>query len=262
MNNPRVAFVDKLASLFFAATTSIVLGLVLVWCEFAALPPVAWFYWVWSERFGGDLSLVNSSKYQERFIALLLARPLHFVITYFDRKPSVKPNYFKLLTQEQIAAAHDALAAPPIPFPKNEAAPTVREFNLDIAKLLLQFASIVYERKNKAIFESIDHSKTEAAKSTGFSLSSLFSTPDLLSPSVKKALSGDHFHNNILGKLQKKGLNKAKWGNNVIDDFCRLTGVGYAPISELQTSESVSFFFSFLYPSAKRRRSLNCCYHN
>jgi hypothetical protein len=213
----EIPFADKLTSLFFAATTSIVLGLVLVWCQFAALPPVAWFYWVWSERFGGDLSLVNS----------------------------IKPNYFKLLTQEQIDAAHNALAGPPIPFPKNEDAPTVREFNLDIAKLLLQFASIVYERKNKAIFESIDHSKTEAANSTGSSLFSLFSTPDLLAPATKKILSGDHFHDKILGRLQKKGLNKTKWGNNVIDDFCRLTGVGYAPISELQTSESAfcSFFW-------------------
>ena len=144
-----------------------------------------------SRLIGGDLSLVNSSKYQERFIALPLARPLHFVITYFDRKPSVKPNYFKLLTQEHVDAAHNALAGSPIPFPKNEGAPAVREFNLDIAKLLLQFASIVYERKNKAIHESIDHSKTQAAKSAGFSL---FSTPDLLSPAVKKVLSGDHFN--------------------------------------------------------------------
>ena len=86
-NNPRVAIADKLHSFLIAASTSIVLGLVLVWCQFAALPPVAWLYWVLSRLIGGDLSLVNSSKYQERFIALPLARPLHFVITYFDRKP-------------------------------------------------------------------------------------------------------------------------------------------------------------------------------
>ena len=196
---------------------------------------------MWSEHFGADLSLVNSSRYQERFIALLLARPLHFVITYFDQKPSVKPNYFKLLTQEHVDAAHNALAGSPIPCPKNEGAPGVREFNLDIAKLLLQFASIVYERENKAIFESIDHSKTEVAKSAGFSLERLFSSPDLHSPAARKVLSGNHFHDKILARLRKKGLNKTKWGNEVIDDFCRLTGVGYAPISGLQTS--VSFFF-------------------
>ena len=91
------------------------------------------------------------------------------------------------MTEEQISAAHNALSAPPVPFPATGSAPAVREFNLDIAKLLLQFASIVYERKSQAIYKTIDDSKKEAKKTGRFSFSSM---PSLLSTSFKEALSG------------------------------------------------------------------------
>jgi len=49
----------------------------------------------------------------------------------------------------------------------------------------------------------------------------------------------------MLKKLQKAGLNEDRWGTKVISDFCALVKVGYAPVSELQTSESAycSFFW-------------------
>ena len=154
-------------------------------------------------------------------------------------KISVKPDYFKILTEDQITAAHNVLSAPPVPFPATRSAPAVREFNLDIAKLLLQFASIVYERKSQAIYKTVDHSKKEAKKTGRFSW---FSTPSLLSTPFKDALSGNEFRDRIVKRLEKAGLNEDRWGTKVITDFCALVKVGYAPVSELQTSESVSFF--------------------
>ena len=140
------------------------------------------------------------------------------------------------MTDEQIIAAHEALSAPPVPFPATGSAPAVREFNLDIAKLLLQFASIVYKRKSQAIYKTVDHSKKEAKKTGRFSF---FSMPSFLS--TKEALSGTEFRDRIVKRLEKAGLNEDEWGTKVIDDFCHRFNVGYAPVSELQISKSVSF---------------------
>ncbi len=92
------------------------------------------------------------------------------------------------MTEKQVEAAKAALSGSPLPAPtafippqgvsvvdkgenvtidasKAQPGPAVREFNLDIAKLLLQFASIVYERRSGAIDgvlnEVSKHSKTQ-----------------------------------------------------------------------------------------------------
>ncbi len=161
-------------------------------------------------------------------------------------KISVKPGFFKILTDEQVDAAHAALSAPPLPYSASQT-PQVREFNLDIAKLLLQFASIVYERKSEAIYKTIDHSKKEAKKSSGFSIFP-FGGPNILSPAFTNALSGEEFRGHILKRLEKKGLNPDGWGTQVIAEFSEHVEVGYAPVSELNSSESVGCFF-FLHPT-------------
>ena len=131
---------------------SFLLGLVLIWCEFTALPPLVLLYWLWSEKFGGSLGLVNACKYQEPFVCRCLGCTLHFIIAYFNRE--YQSNQ---IMKEQISAAHNVLSAPPAPFPAAGSALAVREFNFDIATLL-QFVSTVYERKSQAIYETINRS--------------------------------------------------------------------------------------------------------
>ncbi|KAF9515684.1 hypothetical protein BS47DRAFT_1391347 [Hydnum rufescens UP504] len=109
---------DWLAYALFAFGGTVVLPFVLVLCLVARFPPLTGIYYAWSAFFGGNHGLINSSN----------------------------PNLFKSLTVEQADAGKDALADPLEP-------PTdaVRHFNFDIAKLLLQIASVVYEHSNDAI---------------------------------------------------------------------------------------------------------------
>ncbi|KAF8312042.1 uncharacterized protein EI90DRAFT_3137774 [Cantharellus anzutake] len=65
------------------------------------------------------------------------------------------PQLFKGLLPAQIAAADDGLSLPEPIEPAGSTAPLVREFNLDVAKLLLQISAVVYERRSDAIYESV-----------------------------------------------------------------------------------------------------------
>ncbi|KAF9515674.1 hypothetical protein BS47DRAFT_1445235 [Hydnum rufescens UP504] len=57
------------------------------------------------------------------------------------------PNLFKSLTVRQAQVGTKALGLPP----EDTGTDTTRHFNFDIAKLLLQFASVIYEHSNDAI---------------------------------------------------------------------------------------------------------------
>ncbi|KAF8309377.1 Alpha/Beta hydrolase protein [Cantharellus anzutake] len=192
-------FVDWFRLASSAFIISIILWFVLLWCQFTSLPPVRWVYWWWSERFRGNLGLINL----------------------------LTPNLFKGLLQEQIAAADDALSCPPEPQASaGSTAPVIREFNLDIAKLLIQISSIVYERRSDAIYESVE----ETARSRGRTISLAFTDINFVRDAPR---------------LAKLGWNRRRWGTDVIEDFCKKTGLSYTPVSELSTSTSAfcSFFW-------------------
>lgn len=127
---------DWLLCVSFAAFTSVILFFALIWCQFANSPLPYSLYEAWARRYAHGLGLVNAAD----------------------------PNLFSALTENQLSAAKAALNRAPLPSPAQSGAP-VREFNLDIAKLLLQFASIVYERKSGAVHGVLDevtkHSETQ-----------------------------------------------------------------------------------------------------
>ncbi|KAF8309378.1 Alpha/Beta hydrolase protein [Cantharellus anzutake] len=207
-------FLDWLTLTLTALLTSTFLGWALLWCQFASLPPVQWIYWLWSEKFGGDLGLVNY----------------------------LTPNLFKTLLPEQIAAADDSLSVPSESHaPTGSTDPVIREFNLDIAKLLVQISAIVYERKSDAIYETVE----KTAKSHGDkSKLKVGANVQQFRDALTSAFTDDTLIRDV-AKLGKLGFNKHQWGTDVIGDFCKKTGLSYVPVSELNSSTSAfcSFFW-------------------
>ena len=117
-----LALRDWFLCVSFATLTSVILFFALIWCQFANSPLPYSLYEAWARRYAHGLSLVNAAD----------------------------PNLFGALTENQLSAAKAALSRAPLSAPAQSGA-AVREFNLDIAKLLLQLASIVYERKSGAV---------------------------------------------------------------------------------------------------------------
>ncbi|KAF8309375.1 Alpha/Beta hydrolase protein [Cantharellus anzutake] len=202
-----IRFIDWYRLFSASLLTSIILWFLLLWCQFASLPPLQRIYWWWSEKFNGNVGLINL----------------------------LTPQLFKGLLPAQIAAADDGLSLPEAIEPAGSTAPLVREFNLDVAKLLLQISAVVYERRSDAIYESV--AKTHGGTFKRGKLDADFQH-------FREAI-GSTFTKIDDATKSKLGWNKRRWGTNIIEDFCKRTGLSYAPISELNSSTSAfaSFFW-------------------
>ncbi|KAF9515678.1 hypothetical protein BS47DRAFT_1381340 [Hydnum rufescens UP504] len=166
---------DWLADVLFTFGGTVVLPFVLVLCLVARFPPLTGIYDAWSASFGGNLGLINSSN----------------------------PNLFKSLTPKQ---AQYGKARSTLKLPKETDG--VRRFNFDIAKLLLQIASVIYEHSNGAIHSA--------------------------------AFGGAGFFGREFAFLESPG-------DVTISRFCRQLHIEYQPISELG-NESTAFAAVFWDP--------------
>ncbi len=188
---------------------------------------------------------------------------------------------------------------------------TNREYNLDIAILLLQIASIVYERESRAIYgvlkevtklgsgsgstltmkgqvsdatnaaqKALDSGKVQSATQlvsnaisgggtlkdgvaaaiasgtanvtrAGGLAEALF--PADHASDIRNAFSGSRSAKGVashhVNEFKKKGWHKGGKGEDVIREFCERINVGYEPVSELNSSESVSLISLALLPA-------------
>ncbi|KAF9517145.1 hypothetical protein BS47DRAFT_1483567 [Hydnum rufescens UP504] len=169
---------DWLAYMLFALLGTVVLPFFLALCLVARFPPITRTYSAWTALFGGDLGIINASN----------------------------PNLFKSLTVRQAQVGTKALGLPP----EDTGTDTTRHFNFDIAKLLLQFASVIYEHSNDAVHNA--------------------------------AFGGLDFFGRDFGFLESPG-------DAIIRGFCRQFGIQYQPVSELNNTSS-AFAAAFWDPSS------------
>ncbi|KAG9004149.1 hypothetical protein FRB90_011050 [Tulasnella sp. 427] len=112
----KLDFGDKVSVFVFALGASVVLWLAFLWCLVTTSPPVEWLY---SKsilgRQAGNIDWVNS----------------------------MNPNLYRNLTPQQSTAARSKLGLVPDLNARNP-----REFDLDVAKLLLQISALMYERSH------------------------------------------------------------------------------------------------------------------
>ncbi|KAF8330366.1 Alpha/Beta hydrolase protein [Cantharellus anzutake] len=185
---------DALSLLFFAVGGTVLLLIVLICCLAAHLPPVVRLYYFLSTKFGGGLGLVNV----------------------------LNPSLFYALTQEQAAAAKKALSVD-IKEQKDET--KKRFFNLDIAKLTLQIASIVYEHDSDAIRDAV--ALTASNEPNPY-------IPTNLDPSPGRLLE------HLFGKQTSDDVSQAldSKGDRKIREFCARFEIDFEPVSELNNTSS------------------------
>ncbi|KAG8927417.1 hypothetical protein FRC01_007516 [Tulasnella sp. 417] len=122
---------DRFSMIAFAAGASAILFIIYLWCLISTAPLLVWIYRLTLGRSSGGLGLVNG---MNRYL-------------------------FKNLTPAQSDAAKEKLSAPPDPSEYE-----VRKFSLDIAKMLLQISSLMYERSNEDTVKAIKHIQAQIAK--------------------------------------------------------------------------------------------------
>ncbi|EJD51196.1 hypothetical protein AURDEDRAFT_159605 [Auricularia subglabra TFB-10046 SS5] len=114
-NMVPTVFLDRVAIISSAALASTVMFFALLWCIFCKFPPVDRLFYLWS----------------------------HYVLPGVSTANSILPDLFEILSDEEVACACDALSKP---ISESKDTGTHREFNLDVAKLLLQCSALMYER--------------------------------------------------------------------------------------------------------------------
>ncbi|KAF8315618.1 alpha/beta-hydrolase [Clavulina sp. PMI_390] len=247
----ELPFLDWALTVLFSLITSVILFFGLVWCQFATNPFIYRLYFDWANRNAHGLGLVNAAD----------------------------PKLFNALTPEQSEAAKRKLG---VSIEESVNSEDLRVFDYDIAKLLLQLASIVYERAPIAIHETLEevtkaHRTSAAPTRTHMSAASSSArrctvhrppnaNPDSPVHTPSPSSSGLHTPSGVHtvleslpGELAKDiwGEDKAKKiakayqsalhnkGRSTIETFCAKIDIDYEPVSELNNSSSAfcSFFW-------------------
>ncbi|KAF8316060.1 alpha/beta-hydrolase [Clavulina sp. PMI_390] len=187
---------DWLTMLFFAAGGTIVLFVALIFCLTLNLPVLVSTYRRWSKKSAGGLGLANN----------------------------LNPNLFKSMTTEQVDAAKEFLSRD-ITQTQDYKDRNARYFNYDAAKLLLQFAAIVYEHRKEPVQAAV------AAQSKGVKKRSY-----LFASHLKEAVKVSDVEQAELNREMQHTL--AAEDDEIIRTFCRLHGIDFEPLSELNDSSS------------------------
>ncbi|KIO27368.1 hypothetical protein M407DRAFT_191699 [Tulasnella calospora MUT 4182] len=197
---------DRFSMVVFALGASVVLLVIYVWCLISTNPILVWIYRFTLGRGSGGLGLVNS----------------------------MNPHLFKNLTPAQADAAKEKLSAPPDPS-EYEA----RKFSLDIAKMLLQVSSLMYERSNEDTVKAIKHIQNQIAKvdtlTTKVGPLPLYNLTPPFRDAVDQpgALFGTLVGSKNKSSIADDVVSFERGSRNKIDDWAAEHGIQYEPVSEL-----------------------------
>jgi len=209
----QLDFEDALSVFIFAGLTTSVLVLIFLWCLVASFPPFVWLYNIWSSRFGDHMSLVNIAN----------------------------PKIFNALTKDQGLVATQKLRNPVENTNTHE-----RIFDLDVAKLLLQLSSVVYERSpanvQAAVSKAYDNLKSDPKADPYQAVPSVRNPGSLL----RQLVDGDYQINRIFEMLEQDSQNHS----DIIDALAKDHGLCWVPVSELATT-SQAYCSIFWDPLAK-----------
>ncbi|KAG9009031.1 hypothetical protein FRB90_008651, partial [Tulasnella sp. 427] len=205
--NTNLDIGDRFSTFTFAAGASVILLVIYLWCLISTNPVLVWLYRLTVGRGSGGLGLVNS----------------------------MNPNLFKNMTQAQAEAAKEKLSAPP----KDDADFHSREFSLDIAKMLLQISSLMYERDNKDTVKAVKQIQSQLAQADRVTRG-LASIPLGLAGSVigdRPDRPGRLFSSLLGGKnissIADQVLSIEHKSRDAIDLWADKYGMCFEPISEL-----------------------------
>ncbi|KAG8884671.1 hypothetical protein FRB98_002271 [Tulasnella sp. 332] len=215
---------DAFAVLYFATGASLVLIGIFIWCLLSTSPVLVWLYTFMAGKSTGGLSLVNAGV---QSITASDGMCITKLCTNLDFFILANPNIFRNLTQEQSNAAKKKLSEQPDPKGHNP-----RTFDLDVAKMLLQISSLMYERSNEAAKETIKevHAHIRNNKDDTETLSRKTSGLALAEPGqLLASLVG---HENVSSVLDK---HNDEDGEDAIHEWAHSYDVCYEPVSELSS---------------------------
>ncbi|KAG8947802.1 hypothetical protein FRC04_010288 [Tulasnella sp. 424] len=203
--NANLDIGDRFSMFTFGFGASVILLFIYLWCLVSTIPVLVWIYRLTVGRSSGGLGLVNS----------------------------MNPHLFNNMTQPQADAAKEKLAAAPNPEEYQ-----TRKFSLDIAKMLLQISSVMYERSNEDTIKAIKHIQAEIVKTNPFTRSvklPLFGNASPFADSTNdpgalfNSLVGDKNNSAVTGEVHDAEQDS----RDAIDNWARDYGVCYEPVSEL-----------------------------
>ncbi|KAG8908990.1 hypothetical protein FRB99_000093 [Tulasnella sp. 403] len=179
----------------FAFASSIILVFTWVWCFIATAPLVVYLYQTsYFGRSSGGLGLVNASN----------------------------PHIFNSLSKRQCEAAKEQLVEPPKPELRN-----TKVFSLDIARLLLQIASLMYERDEK-MPKLIRLIKKQLGDNSITSRSNDISPADVEPGHFARRLFGANYDEAVLATAKNHIA-----ASETILNWTLEHGIEYEPVSEL-----------------------------
>ncbi|KAG8908989.1 hypothetical protein FRB99_000092 [Tulasnella sp. 403] len=180
----------------FSAGGSLTLAVIWLWCFISTAPPLVWAY---------QLSLLGRNSYGLGLVN------------------SSNPNIFLNLTPKQCEAAKEKLAEEPSPGDNNP-----RTFSLDIAKMLLQIASLMYERDDDlpnliSVVQNALTAMSPLSRATNTS-------PTAADPGrLFTTLIGASKTNDVAGTVTVQQIK----GSKTISNWASEYGICYQPVSEL-----------------------------
>jgi hypothetical protein len=206
--------------LAFAFFSSLILGVLLLWCTLMNIPLVQSLFRRWSLQHAGGLSLTNACMYPSSISVDLYSRIIS----------TAYPTIFHQLSAEQIQASREALSQP-MP-PRHSHGTHTRIFNLDIAKILFQCSALMYERTSEplqGVLETTREALQETALSQRPTVDSSISQPgEVLQTAVGSATAKQ-----ISASLHQRNDEESEMAR-----FAARLGIKYATVSELNSQTS------------------------
>ncbi|KAG8947800.1 hypothetical protein FRC04_010286 [Tulasnella sp. 424] len=204
--NANLDIYDRFSMFTFAFGASTIIFVIYLWCFISTIPLFVWIYRLTVGRSSGGLGLVNS----------------------------MNPHLFKNLTQPQADAAKEKLAAPPDPEEYQ-----ARKFSLDIAKMLLQISSLMYERSNQDTVKAIKHIQAQIVKADTLT-HKIGRLPlyDIASPFANATDAPGTLLNSLVGDKNNTSISDKVFAiehgsRDAVDEWAGVYGVCYEPVSEL-----------------------------
>lgn len=219
------ALLDKISMVAFALISSVILGVLLVWCMLTNTRVFLVWFRRWSRRYAEGLSLANACM----FLFPIYLRPpsIHTQIS------SAYPKIFHELSIKQIKAGHKALSQPMPPRDFHDT--QTRIFNLDIAKILFQCSALMYEHTSEPVQGALETTR-EALHEALPSQKPTVDPSNLQPGEVLQSAVGSATAKRISASLHENNDEESRMAR-----FAARLGIQYATVSELNSHTSALF---------------------